>query len=139
MVQMRARKFAFEINWPLTQPIWANLIFSVLRLDQKAWKRTKETTTLSKPIAQMWPLCKGKIKAKSDLHFFRICSLLVPSLGEVLWKLFSTAKGQIISKCLFGVFNFFQKMNENTSYSSKNEFIHSFFGRIHGLTVCFRN
>ena len=49
------------------------------------------------------------------------------------------SKGQIISKCLFGVFNFFQKTNENTSHSSKNEFIHSFFGRIHGLTVCFRN
>ena len=31
-------------------------------------------------------------------------------------------KGQIISKCLFGVFNFFQKMNKNTSHSSKNEF-----------------
>ena len=44
-------------------------------------------------------------------------------------------KGQIISKCLFGVFNFFQKANENTSHSSKNEFIRSFFGRIHSLTV----
>ena len=36
-------------------------------------------------------------------------------------------KGQIISKCLFGVFNFFQKTNENISHTSKNEFIHSFF------------
>ena len=42
-------------------------------------------------------------------------------------------KGQIISKCLFGVFNFLQKTNKNMSHSSKNEFIHSFFGRIHGL------
>ena len=31
-------------------------------------------------------------------------------------------KGQIISKRLFGVFNFFPKTNENTSHSSKNLF-----------------
>ena len=48
-------------------------------------------------------------------------------------------KGQIISKCLFGVFNFFQKTNENTSNSSKNELICSFFEGIHSLTICFRN
>ncbi len=38
-------------------------------------------------------------------------------------------KGQLISKCLFCVFNFCQKRNENTSHISKNEFIRSFFGR----------
>ena len=48
-------------------------------------------------------------------------------------------KGQLISKCLFGGFNFFQKTNENTWHSSKNEFIRSFFGRIHGLTIFFQN
>ena len=48
-------------------------------------------------------------------------------------------KGQLILKCLFGGFNFFLKMNKNTSHSGKNEFICSFFGRIHGLTICFRN
>ena len=55
------------------------------------------------------------------------------------WKNKDHPKGQIISKCLFGVFNFFQKTNKNTSHTSKNEFIHSFFGRIHDLTICFRN
>ena len=30
----------------------------------------------------------------------------------------------------FGIFNFFQKTNKNTSHSSKKEFIRSFFGRI---------
>ena len=54
------------------------------------------------------------------------------------WRL-DSFKGQLISKCLFVVFNFFQKTNKNTSHSSKNEFIHSFFGRIHGLTFFFRN
>ena len=48
-------------------------------------------------------------------------------------------KGQVISKGFFGVFNFFQKTNKNTPHSSKNEFICSFFGRIHVLTICFRN
>ena len=48
-------------------------------------------------------------------------------------------KGQVISKGFFGVFNFFQKTNENMSHSIKNEFICSFFGRIHSLTICFWN
>ena len=38
-------------------------------------------------------------------------------------------KGQLISKCFFGVFTFFQKTNENKSTSSKDEFVRSFFGR----------
>ena len=47
-------------------------------------------------------------------------------------------KGQIISKHLFGVLNFFQKTNENKLYSSKNEFVCSFFGRIQDTIICFR-
>ena len=39
----------------------------------------------------------------------------------------SETKGQLISKCLFVDFNFFQKPNKNRSHSSKNEFIHSDF------------
>ena len=42
-------------------------------------------------------------------------------------RLVCSLVGQIISKRLFGGFNFFQKTNENTSHSSKNEFICSFF------------
>jgi hypothetical protein len=49
------------------------------------------------------------------------------------------SKGQLMSKCLFGDFNFFQKTNENTSHSSKSEFVHSFFGRIRGYKKLFRN
>ena len=47
-------------------------------------------------------------------------------------------KGQLISKCLSGVFTFFQKTNENKSTSSKNEFVRSFFGRNVGLKKSFR-
>ena len=63
----------------------------------------------------------------------------------LLWYWFqsflSTASftGPIISKCLCRVLNFFQITNINTSDTSKNEYICSFYGRIHGLTVCFRN
>ena len=47
-------------------------------------------------------------------------------------------KGQLISKWVFVVFNFLQKMNKNKSHSSKNEFIHSFFGENVGLKKSFR-
>ena len=46
----------------------------------------------------------------------------------------SVTKGQLISKCLFGVSNFFQKINENKSHSSKNEFIRSAWQLLSKLT-----
>ena len=48
------------------------------------------------------------------------------SRGRVMVSRIST-KGQLISKCLFGVLTFFQKMNENMSTSSKVELFCSFF------------
>ena len=52
------------------------------------------------------------------------------------------SKGQLISKCLFGVFNFFQKTNEKQvdlrHHSSKVEFVRSFFGRNVVLKKSFR-
>ena len=48
------------------------------------------------------------------------------------------AKGQLISKCLFGIVNFFQNTNENKSHSSKVEFIRSFFWRNASLKKSFR-
>ena len=47
-------------------------------------------------------------------------------------------KGQLISKYLFGVFNFLQKTNKNKSDSSKIEFIRSFFGENIGWKKLFR-
>ena len=46
--------------------------------------------------------------------------------------------GQLISKCLFGVFTFFQKTNKIESASSKVEFVRSFFGSNAGLKKSFR-
>ena len=58
-------------------------------------------------------------------------------MALLLWshpqKMCEITKGQLISKCIFGVFTFLQKTNENKSTSSKVEFVCSFFGRKVGL------
>ena len=76
--------------------------------------------------------------------FDTFCYGFRPSYSTQIWKLlfgklsfFKFVKGQIISKRFFPGRGFFQKTNENTSHTSKNEFIRSFFGRILGLTMCF--
>ena len=66
---------------------------------------------------------------------------LYPTFCQLIWLNF--IKGQLISKFLLGVFNFFQKTNENKStwgiiVSSKVEFIRLFFGRNVGLKKSFR-
>ena len=52
----------------------------------------------------------------------------------VLCDLFLEGKGQVISKCFFGVFNFFQKNKQKQVdlryHSYKVEFFRSFLGRI---------
>ena len=48
------------------------------------------------------------------------------------------SKGQLISKGLFGVFNFLKKTNKNKSHCSKIEFLRSFFGGNVGLKKSFR-
>ena len=53
-------------------------------------------------------------------------------------QFFSIIKGQLISKCLFGVFTFFQNTNENKLKSIKVEFVRSFFGRNVGMKKLFR-
>ena len=45
---------------------------------------------------------------------------------ETYFKKIGQIKGQLISKCLFGVSTFFQKTNENKSTSSEVEFVRSF-------------
>jgi hypothetical protein len=53
------------------------------------------------------------------------------------------AKGQTISKELFGILGFFQKNERTTSFlvlfGEKNEFVRSFFARIQGYQKSFRN
>ena len=54
-----------------------------------------------------------------------ICTLISENQGLEKSR---SAKGQLILKSFFGIVDFLQKTNENTSHNSKNEFIHSFFG-----------
>ena len=79
-----------------------------------------------------WMLFKPE-KDKQSPKIINGCSLKPKNIkiGNkvfVFHSYFFTAydKGQIISKSLFGVFNLFQKTNENTLHTSKNEFIRSF-------------
>ena len=66
-------------------------------------------------------------------------SSFLPKYQQEIVRISALCKGQIISKRFFSGRGFAQKTNENTSHISKNEFIRSFFGRILGLTICFRN
>ena len=56
-----------------------------------------------------------------------------------LWRKSTDFKGQIISKGLFGVLEFSQKMNEQLCRTSKNVVVCSVFGRIRGYQKSFRN
>ena len=66
-----------------------------------------------------------------------VCKLSVLEVLKAGYESLITAKGQLISKCLFCVFNFLQKTNENKSHSSKSEFIRLFFGGNVGLKISF--
>ena len=52
---------------------------------------------------------------------------------------YALVKGRLISKAYCQGRGFSQKTNENTSHTSKNEFIRSFFGRILGQKKTFRD
>ena len=82
------------------------------------------------------PLIWTKKHMYGSIKYLDIAKYKVQGFQEYL-NFFS--KGQLISKWFFGVVDFLQKTNENMSHSSKNKFVRSFFGRIHGLTICFRN
>ena len=68
----------------------------------------------------------------------RISASVTPRLPLIEIFIIKAPKGQLISKCLFGVFSFFQKPIENKSTSSKVEFDHSFFGRNVSLKKSFQ-
>ena len=53
---------------------------------------------------------------------------------EIPILIWTPLKGQIISKGLFGILEFSQKMNERIRRSSKNEIVRSFLGEFAGNT-----
>ena len=105
-------------------------------------KQTRGITQLhtKMPLLRNRVLDQDRMVATDCLFWYY--SLLIHSTlyeEDVFIGKLPTAEGQIISKCLFRVFHFFQKLNENTLHTSKNKFICSFYRRTHGLTICFRN
>ena len=76
-------------------------------------------------VSVLWALlvCDIKVIYSLRAHFEKKTSfkpkkwkfLRLYSQAKVIQKVI---KGQLISKCLFGVFNFLQKMNENKSTTS---------------------
>ena len=122
------------LKWNKGSLVW-------VQLGDATIDKTNKSVSIPLGLARLnswWHTC---LHIKRKLHS-RTC-LFKDSIGHlrlvrpsIPW---SRIKGQIISKCFFGVFNFLQKTNENTSHTSKNKFICSLFGRIHGLTICFRN
>ena len=85
-------------------------------------------------------MCKSYVSfAPPSLRRTEQWTILANIAKEILKNLFrKNCKGQLISKCLFGVFTFFQTTNENKSTSSKVKFVRSFFGRNIGLKKSFQ-
>ena len=115
----------FEINLPLkgSQDFWVHrfppknerMNSFLLLCDMFSFVFWRKSTTPKNRFKINWPLKKkGK---KVDLRN-----------SEQL--LSGVAKGQLISKRFLEVVDFLKKTNENTSHTSKNELIRSFFGRI---------
>ena len=115
----------YLVSWfSLTRSLLLLLCHSLLFKPTLFWEHVRQNLGLK--LTLFWPIWYCTI-------------ILVRGCYTRMKPDFESIKGQLISKYIFDVFNFFQKTNENTSHSSKNEFICSFFGRIHGLTICFRN
>ena len=74
-----------------------------------SWEETEQQWVL--PFGSALTSLSSRVKVRFTMHTIRI---LAPIFYEVQ-QITVVAKGQLISKCLFGVFNFLQKTNENKS------------------------
>ena len=82
------------------------------------------------------PVDHGTLKV--EIVFFECISITKSKNYKLRNQMQHIFKGQLISKCLFGVFTFFQKTNENKLTSSKVGYVRSFFERIVGLKKTLR-
>ena len=120
----KEKVLAFFFQWVLVIP--STILFYFFR------------TPFALTIIVKWPLffisttslkaIRSAIKKFGKTALFRFH-------GSIKQEKIKHAKGQIISKCLFGVLNFFQKTKNKKPHTCENEFIRSFFGRIHSLTI----
>ena len=116
---------------------------------------------LKHPVLLLYQLSRSNNTTHHDFHLGRFFAVLGPTHYRIMYvrgfqiddtwdqifreiwtksyrvffKFYESPKGQLISKYLFGFFNFSQKTNENKStwgiiVSSKVEFFRLFFGRI---------
>ena len=71
-----------------------------------------------------WILCQPHIMHPAlyclTMKYNRLTPFMRKNSYFIPAPLFSRHKGQLISKCLFGVFTFFQKTNENMPTRSKS-------------------
>ena len=80
---------------------------------------------------------------RSSIKQFSIIKQFTIGKNDFRRNIHVISKGQLISTCLFGVFNFFKKRDKNKStwgirHHSRVECFRSFFGRIVGLKKSFR-
>jgi hypothetical protein len=107
-------------------------------------KQVTETTDLITLLSSSLPPFSHFYSMALDWLYDMSALFMKEKKKSIIWRVFlqfhvfsSHVKGQLISKCLFGVFNFLQKTNENKSQSSKIEFVRSFFGGNLGLKKSF--
>ena len=94
------------------------------------WQRKKKNCQEFKFCT--WFILVG-CRVSSTITFFYSIRI---SIWRKCKKYVDIFKGQIISKGLYGVLEFSQKLNDRIS---KNEFVRSFFGRIRGYQKSFQN
>ena len=112
---LKSRVKVVLLNWYFQKKIMFKIIWLIFYVENWLWKFIFDGLPLIKNKRYLW---------------------------NNLWsnlKLVSNTKGQLISKGLFGILKFSQRTNERIHRSSKNEFVHSFFGRIRGYQKSFRN
>ena len=107
--------------------------------EETIWGNTVYVRYFSKKFSPLNSFCSNAILQFIRQKFKFAATIQIFYNLQQLSKFSTISKGQLISKANQSSRGFSQKTNENTSHSSKNEFIRSFFGRILGLTVCFRN
>ena len=110
-----------------------NHIHISLQKGFSAWTLTEICTTGNTIIngalvRELFPSKKTKV-AKVFPPVDSFASYLMNWQMMQVWLLMvEPTKGHLISKCLFGVFNFLQKMNKNKFHSSRIEFVCLIFG-----------
>ena len=145
-----AVSLSIKCRWTMQKNLFCGIFCQMISAAVHHYKSTWEKLRCAHSALHSGPIwIFGKISGKTFWIF--VFSWILFIIQTIIWwiewylaralpiSFDATSKGQIIWNLFFSCRGFSQKTNENTSHTSKNEFIRSFFGRIHGLTICFRN